>query len=92
MKDLRDLRLRPGERVFLDRIEEGVATLLLGPDGKQEESVPREQLPPDVREGQTLRVSPAGHLEVDDEATEAGHDAVQSLMDELLRQDPPERT
>jgi hypothetical protein len=90
MKDLRELNLRPGDTVFLDRIEGDVATLLIGPDGKQEENVPRAQLPAHTSEGQTLRVSPAGHLVVDAEATEAGHQAVQSLMDELLRQNPPE--
>jgi hypothetical protein len=90
MKDLRDLQLRPGDTVFLDRIEEDVATLLIGPDGKQEENVPRAQLPPDAREGQMLRVTPEGHLEIDAEATEAGRQAVRSLMDELLQQNPPE--
>jgi hypothetical protein len=92
MKDLRDLHLQPGDTVFLDRIEGDVATLLIGRAGKREENVPRAQLPADAREGQTLRVSPAGQLEPDAEATEAGHQAVQSLMDELLRQNPPEQS
>jgi hypothetical protein len=92
MKELRDLDLQPGETVFLDRIEGDVATLLIGPDGKREENVPRAQLPADAREGQTLRVSPAGQLEPDAEATEAGHKAVHSLMDELLRQNRPEQS
>jgi Protein of unknown function (DUF3006) len=89
MKDLRDLQLRPGDTVFLDRIEDDVATLLIGPEGKQEENVPRTQLPPGSREGQTLRMTAAGRLEVDAEATKSDQAAVQSLMDELLKQNPP---
>lgn len=84
MKNLSELKLKPGETLFLDRIEEGVATLLLGPDGAREENVPRDQLPSDAAEGQRLRVRPDGVLEIDHEATRAGLDATAALIAELL--------
>ena len=84
MKNLAELHLTAGEIVFLDRLEEDVATLLLGPTGEREENVPRDQLPAEAREGDRLRVSEDGRLLVDPAATAAGRDAVADLMAELL--------
>jgi hypothetical protein len=84
MKDLRELGLRPGETLFLDRIEEGVATLLLGEGGEREENVPREQLPSGAAEGHWLRVREDGRLEVAPHATEAAREETSDLMAELL--------
>jgi hypothetical protein len=84
MKNVTELQLAPGTIVFLDRIEEDVATLLLGEGEGREENVPCDQLPPSAREGDRLRVTAEGRLAVDSEATEAGRAAVADLMTELL--------
>jgi hypothetical protein len=88
MKELRELQLAPGETVFLDRIEEGVATLLIGADGGREETVAAGCLPPDARDGQRLRVREDGSLAVDHEATASDRRAVEELMAELLGEQP----
>jgi hypothetical protein len=95
VKNVTELKLAPGEVVFLDRIEDAddslpcVATLLLGEGGSREENVPRDQLPPEAREGDRLRMTEDGRLHVDREATDAGRAAVADLMAELLGEPVP---
>jgi hypothetical protein len=88
VKRLAELKIAPGEVVFLDRVEGDVATLLLGPDGSDEANVSRKELPRKVREGDRLRMGTSGRLRVDREATRAGQAAVADLMAELLRPSP----
>lgn len=64
----------------IDRIEDEVAVLVL--DGRPFE-VPRSLLPPDAREGDTLRWS----LTVDREATEAARQRVMERRARLSRDD-----
>jgi hypothetical protein len=89
-KKLEELRLAPGEVLFLDRIEDGVATLVIGANGDREESLPVDRLPPDAREGQRLRVREDGQLEWDHAATDEDRQQVEDLMAELLANPPKE--
>ena len=66
-------------RAFIDRIHNGVATLLLGEDESVTVSLPVSWLPAGVREGTVLRLTPT----VDETAMKEGINAVQSLLDSL---------
>jgi hypothetical protein len=66
-------------RAFVDQINEGVATLLLGEAESVTAHVPVAWLPKGAREGMVLRLS----IEVDDAATGEGKARVQSLLDSL---------
>ncbi len=63
--------------VDLDRIEEGIA-VLLAPGGFQWH-LPAQHLPPDAKEGMTLRVT----LVTDPEGTSARIDRIRSLREGL---------
>lgn len=69
------------ERVYLDRIEEGRAVLLAGPEGREKISLPARLLPPNTKEGAALdlTLAPAPH-----DTTRA---EVKSLMDDLFAED-----
>lgn len=64
-------------RAFVDRIEEGIATLLLGEDESVRVSVPVRWLPVGIREGTCLGID----FTIDRDSTEKAHDDVQSLLD-----------
>lgn len=66
-------------KAFVDRIHNGVATLLLGEDESVTVSVPVSWLPSGVREGTVLRFD----ILIDRQASEMGKAEVQSLFDEL---------
>ncbi len=65
--------------MVVDRIEEGTAVLLVRPDETKEIYWPREILPPDVREGQIIRVD----LEIDREATKKAEERVSDMIKRL---------
>ena len=69
-------------RAFVDRIEEGLATLLLGEDESVAVNLPVAWLPAGVREGMVLQVD----LRPDLAATEAAKAETQSLLDSLGNQ------
>jgi len=66
-------------RAFIDRIHNGIATLLLGPDESVTVDVPLAWLPKGVKEGTVLWLEPS----VDQDDTAAGKARVQELLDEL---------
>jgi hypothetical protein len=66
-------------KAYVDQINGDVALLLLGDDGSIKVAVPVEWLPPDVQEGQVLRVTFA----VDKKATEDARKRTQGLLDSL---------
>ena len=66
-------------RAFVDRIQTGIATLLLGEDELISVSVPVTWLPAGVREGDVLHAD----WTRDPDETLTAHDHVQSLLDEL---------
>ena len=67
-------------RGFLDRIEDGFATILLGENGHQV-TVPIDCLPDGAREGSVLSVD----IRLDDEATKRTEGIVDSLISRLER-------
>ena len=62
-------------KVFVDRIENGIA-VLLGEDATTVD-IPLSWLPFDVQEGVYLDIS------IDNESTRKAHDEVQSLLDSM---------
>jgi hypothetical protein len=71
-------------RVQLDRFEDnGMAVLLLYPEGKQSFDVPRELLPEDARAADVLELS----FSRDQRETERISAENKSLLDELLGRD-----
>jgi len=66
-------------RGFIDRIESGLATLLLGDDESVTVHVPLSWLPPGATEGAVLRLD----LRLDEPAQEEGKRRTQSLLEEL---------
>ena len=66
-------------RAFVDRINEGVATLLLGEEESMTLHVPVAWLPEGAKEGTVLRLC----FEIDKAAMEEGKQRVQGLLDEL---------
>ncbi|HEY3416770.1 MAG TPA: DUF3006 domain-containing protein [Armatimonadota bacterium] len=66
-------------RAFIDHIQNGVATLLLGDEESVAVSVPVSWLPSGVGEGVVLRFD----ISIDQQATDRGKAQVQSLFDEL---------
>jgi len=66
-------------RAFVDQINDGVATLLLGEDESVTVHVPVSWLPKGVKEGTVLRPS----FEIDEAATRRGKRRVKSLLDSL---------
>lgn len=74
---MRDRNVVP--RLFVDRIEEGVAVLLGESPAMGELEVPVSLLPEGVGEGDFLRLS----FEPDEEEKRAAKHAIQNLMDEL---------
>jgi hypothetical protein len=66
-------------RAFVDRIQEGVATLLLGEDESVTIQLPAAWLSAGAEEGAVLRVD----FRIDPKATEEGKHRVQSLLDSL---------
>ena len=69
-------------RAFVDRLEEGVATVLLGEDESVTVNVPVAWLPPGTAEGMALQLD----WRLDPEATAAAKAATQSLLDALGNQ------
>ena len=66
-------------RAFVDQINDGVATLLLGEDESLTVRVPVSWLPKGVKEGTVLQLS----FEIDEAATRRGKRRVKSLLDSL---------
>jgi hypothetical protein len=66
-------------RAFVDRVEKGVATLLLGEDESVTMHVPVAWLPPRAGEGAVLRA----RFELDKQAMRAAKARVQGLPDQL---------
>jgi hypothetical protein len=66
-------------RAFVDRIESGFATLLLGDDESVTVQVPHSWLPAGAKEGAVLRLD----LSLDEAAQEEGKRSTQSLLEEL---------
>jgi hypothetical protein len=66
-------------RAFVDRIESGLATLLLGDDESVTVQVPHSWLPSGAKEGAILRLD----LSLDEAAQAEGKRRTQSLLDEL---------
>ena len=69
----------PSVRAFVDQINEGVATLLLGEDESVTAHVPVSWLPSGVKEGTVLRLG----FEINEAATQEGKARVQSLLDSM---------
>ena len=66
-------------KAFIDRIDDGIATLLLGEDESVAVSVPVSWLPPGVREGICLRMD----FGIDQESTRKAHHDVQEMLDSM---------
>ena len=66
-------------RAFVDRIESGIATLLLGEDESVTVRVPTSLLPARVREGDILRVN----CTIDDNATEQAKRDTRTILESL---------
>ena len=75
------------EKAAIDRIDEGVAVLLIGPE-ERELSVPVGQLPPVVQAGDWLRVTIVnGRLkkaELDREETQKRRERIKTKLDKLF--------
>ncbi len=65
--------------MVVDRIEEGLAVLLIRPDEKKEVYWPQELLPSEIKEGQIINFE----LEIDQEATERAEERVSDLIQRL---------
>jgi hypothetical protein len=70
--------LRKNIRVFVDKIENGFADLLIG-DEETGVSWPLEHLPEQVKEGDIFKVS----FEKDDQSKKQTLDEISSLIDEM---------
>lgn len=70
-------------RLVIDRLEESVAVVVAGDLAFE---LPRALLPPNVREGDTLRA----HFEIDEEATQEARDAVRERLARLTASDDGE--
>lgn len=66
-------------RAFVDQIESGIATLLLGEEEKVKISLPVSLLPPETKEGAVLKIT----ITFDQNATNDGRKFVQGLLDSL---------
>lgn len=66
-------------RAFVDRIENGIATLLLGDDEAGRAEFPVQFLPQGTHEGMILQLT----IAIDRAATHHAHEAVQELLDRL---------
>jgi len=66
-------------RAFVDQIDNGKASLLLGDDESIKLVIPVEWLPSEASEGLVLNLT----FTVDNEATEKGKARVKSLLDQL---------
>ncbi|MBF8264754.1 MAG: hypothetical protein HW384_618 [Dehalococcoidia bacterium] len=77
------------EKAAIDRIDEGVALLLIGPE-ERELSVPVGQLPPGIQAGDWLRVTIVnGQLkqaELDREETRKRQERIKAKLDKLFKQ------
>jgi hypothetical protein len=92
MKHLDELKLPPGETIFVDGIHNGVARLLIGRDGERTETISVEALPEDARkESIYLRVNSEGRWERSTEDEIAAKDKTASLMEDVFGEDIPER-
>jgi hypothetical protein len=72
---------------YLDRIEDGIAVLLLGEDEGDRWQVPARYLPAAAREGQALAITFA----VDAAGTEARRTEAEALIAELARRSGSKR-
>jgi hypothetical protein len=72
---------------YVDRIENGIAVLLLGEEEKDRLSLPRRYLPEGAREGQALILT----LAIDAEGTKTARAETQSLIDDLLKRSQGEQ-
>lgn len=70
-------------RAFIDRIESGIASLLLGDDEAIAIHLPASLLPAGAREGMVLSFK----LAIDASATTKAREDVQALLDELRDSD-----
>ena len=81
------------ERAVVDRIEEGMAVLLVGED-ERELAVPLSDLPTGAKPGVWLRVAIEGgrlkQVQVDSETTRQRRARIQEKMDRLLGKPPKE--
>jgi hypothetical protein len=84
LTNLADLALAPGERLFVDRVEDGVATLLIGSEGREEVNVAADELPVECGEGAALRVAQDGSLQRDESRDVEDRAAIDALMGELF--------
>jgi hypothetical protein len=92
MKHLDELKLPPGETVFVDGIHNGVARLLIGREGERTETVSVEALPEDARkEGVYLRANSEGRWERSPEDERAAEDKTASLMEDVFGEAAPEQ-
>jgi hypothetical protein len=66
-------------RAFVDQINEGVATLLLGEDESVKAHLPGAWLPRGTTEGTVLKLG----FEIDETGTRDGKAQVQSLLDSM---------
>jgi hypothetical protein len=66
-------------RAFVDQINEGIATLLLGDDESVHLTIPITWLPKGVREGMVLKMG----VSIDEEGTKDGKKTIGELMDRL---------
>ena len=69
----------PALRAFVDQIDEGMATLRLGPDESVSVTLPLAWLPAGIREGQVLRLD----CSLDADASAAARASTKKLMDSL---------
>lgn len=76
------------EQAVIDRIEDGIAVILLG-EAERQVNVPRKQLPKGAREGHWLKVEMAGdqimRIELDREATETARKLIEEKFERLRR-------
>jgi len=66
-------------KAFVDQIHSGIATLLLGEHEEVTVQIPVTCLPVGITEGTVVRIS----MTIDQAATQASRDQVQTLLDEL---------
>ena len=75
------------EKAAIDRIDEGIAVLLLGPDERQL-IVPLNQLPSGVQAGDWLRVTIVNgqlkQVELDREETKLRRERIKAKLDKLF--------
>jgi hypothetical protein len=91
MRTFQDLKLPPGEVVFVDSVHEGVARLLLGETGKRVRTITADSLPAEARkEGIYLRVEPNGSVTRDETKEKAAEAETTSLMEDVFGEPPPQ--